>query len=137
MQEARKIRRRFGGVAEITALMVMLLAASAVPARAQTYKVLHDFGAITGDGSEPTGGLTLDPTTGSLYGVTPYGGYYGCGVMFKVEPTGKESVVYYFTGTTDGCNPYNVTLVRGAADNFYGATDSGGAHGWGNGVQNQ
>jgi uncharacterized repeat protein (TIGR03803 family) len=129
MREVRKIGGRFGAVAGVAALG--MLVASTIPAQAQTYKVLHDFGEVSGDGEQPTGGLTLDPTTGSLYGVTPYGGYGGCGVLFKVDPSGKESVVYYFTGETDGCNPYNVTLVRDTAGNLYGTTDSGGAHGWG------
>src|SRR5579862_7839525 len=61
---------------------------------------------------------------GNLYGTTLYGGSTacgatGCGVVFKVTPTGTESVLYYFEGGTDGFYTRG-TLVRDSQGNLYG-----------------
>jgi uncharacterized repeat protein (TIGR03803 family) len=88
------------------------------------FKVLHSF---TGgaDGAIPFAGLVGDPA-GNLYGTTYFGGAtsacyppYGCGVVFKLSPSGTETVLYSFTGL-DGFNPNG--LVRDAAGNLYGTT---------------
>ena len=47
--------------------------------------------------------------------------------MFKVDNTGNETVLYSFTGGTDGAFPY-AGLVRDSKGNLYGATDFGGSH---------
>lgn len=67
--------------------------------------VLYQF---TGsDGSEPTGGLTMD-SAGNLYGTTYLGGNsacdsgLGCGLVFKLDPSGNETVLYCFSGGADG-----------------------------------
>jgi uncharacterized repeat protein (TIGR03803 family) len=67
--------------------------------------VLHRF---TGgaDGGEPYAGVIRD-SKGNLYGTTLAGGGtgcngYGCGVIFKVSTTGKETVLYSFSGGADG-----------------------------------
>ena len=78
------------------------------PASAATLKVLHEF---TGpDGSDPTGGVVIDPTTGVVYGTTPYGGS-GDGTVFSLTPpvggTGKWKLqtIYAFQGGLDGSRP--------------------------------
>jgi uncharacterized repeat protein (TIGR03803 family) len=81
------------------------------------------------DGGNPYAGVIRD-SAGNLYGTTLYGGSsncqpYGCGVVFKVDPTGHETVLYSFTGGTDGGNPY-AGVKRDSAGNFYGTTRSGG-----------
>jgi uncharacterized repeat protein (TIGR03803 family) len=81
------------------ALVVMLIAQVIVAtpsAQAQTYKVLYSF---TGgaDGAFPFGALVGDHA-GNLYGTTPYGGASGYGTVFKLDTTGKETVLYSFTG---------------------------------------
>jgi uncharacterized repeat protein (TIGR03803 family) len=85
--------------------------------------VLHAF---TGgaDGDRPSGTLIRDKT-GNLYGVTSYGGKSGSGVVFKLDREGKETVLYNFTGTTDGNRPGG-SLIRDQAGNFYGETLAGG-----------
>jgi uncharacterized repeat protein (TIGR03803 family) len=88
--------------------------------------------AFTGkaDGSVPYAGLVRD-SDGNLYGTTQWGGDVsacrssGCGTVFKVDPTGKETVLYAFTGAADGASPQG-SLVRDAAGNLYGAAQSGG-----------
>lgn len=91
-------------------------------------RVLHTFGKPPG-GEEPSGGL-LD-VAGNFYGVTVYGGTvnsnctFGCGVVYRVSNNGKYSVLYRFTGGTDGALPSG-SLAEDASGNVYGATDSGG-----------
>ena len=68
---------------------------------------------------------------GNFYGVTVYGGTvnsnctFGCGVVYRVSNSGKYSVLYRFTGGTDGALPSG-SLTEDASGNVYGATDSGG-----------
>ena len=88
------------------ALVVMLIAQVIVAtpsAQAQTYKVLYSF---TGgaDGAFPFGALVGDHA-GNLYGTTPYGGASGYGTVFKLDTTGKETVLYSFTGGRTGHFP--------------------------------
>jgi len=86
--------------------------------------VLYSFGSITGDGANPIGGVVLD-AQGSLYGTTFGGGAFGAGTVFKLDTTGKETVLYSFTGSPDGANPY-AGVVRDAEGNLYGTTLWGG-----------
>jgi uncharacterized repeat protein (TIGR03803 family) len=70
------------------------------------YKVLYSFSGP--DGSGPSSSLTLD-IWGNLYGTTNGGGefcvpYGGCGVVFKLDPNGKETVLHSFSGM-DGNDP--------------------------------
>jgi len=92
--------------------------------------VLYTFaGGI--DGAKPDGPLLRD-AAGNLYGVaaiggdTPYCNGYGCGVVFRLDPAGKESVLYTFQGSPDGSYPHG-GLVRDEAGNFYGITTTGGS----------
>jgi len=88
--------------------------------------------AFTGfsDGGGPIGNPLLD-SAGNLYGVTQFGGqgpcpFFGCGVVFKVDPTGHETVLYSFTGFSDGSEP-TAGVIRDSAGNLYGTTSGGGA----------
>ncbi|HXM21194.1 MAG TPA: choice-of-anchor tandem repeat GloVer-containing protein [Terriglobales bacterium] len=93
--------------------------------------VLYSFKGGT-DGVTPYAGLIRD-AAGNLYGTTPWGGDPTCsdgiggrcGVVFKVDSTGKETVLYRFKGA-DGDGPYRGSLVRDAAGNLYGTTSYGG-----------
>lgn len=83
------------------------------------------------DGAEPYGGLVED-AAGNFYGTTYYGGSgtcgspsTGCGTVFKLDNTRHETVLYSFTGGADGAFP-PAGLVRDAAGNLYGITESGG-----------
>ena len=84
----------------------------------------YSFKGPPGDGADPIGGLVLD-TAGNVYGTTYLGGTSNLGTVFKVRTTGKESVLYNFSGGTDGANPY-AGMVRDAAGNLYGTTVAGG-----------
>ena len=104
-------------------------------AQPPTYGVLYTFTGETADGLLPFafgGDPILDPE-GNLYGTTPYGGdltCHGCGVVFKVDRTGKETVFYTFTGGVDGSQPA-AGVIRDEASNLYGTTYFGGTYGAG------
>jgi len=102
------------------ALLIGLVAASP-RAHSQTFSVVHKF--AWSDGANPLGGLTVDGTT--LYGTTSSGGKYGVGTVFEIESSGKEAVLYEFTGGKDGGNPEAALIQIGG--NFYGTTTAGGA----------
>ncbi len=97
--------------------------------------VLHSFTANTQppyDGVEPLGGLAF--YKGNLYGTTPLGGEYdaeGYGTIYEITEKGAETVLYAFTGGTDGANPEWVTPVFDKEGNLYGTT-LGGSYGNGN-----
>jgi uncharacterized repeat protein (TIGR03803 family) len=89
--------------------------------------VLYSFTGMNGDGANPVAGLTFD-TAGNLYGTTENGGQCvsGCGTVFKLDPSGKETVLYSFTGMNgDGANPV-AGLNLDTAGNLYGTTENGG-----------
>ena len=88
--------------------------------------VLHSFASDGKDGYRPYTGLAIDGA-GNLYGTTYSGGASNYGTVFKVTPSGTETVVYSFKGGTDGCNPYgNSVVLRNGF--LYGATAGCGAH---------
>jgi len=93
-----------------------------------TETVLYSF---TGgaDGSQPEAGLIQDPE-GNLYGTTYYGGAPENGVVFELDTTGTETVLYSFAGGADGSNPY-AGLIRDSAGNLYGTARFGGISGSG------
>jgi uncharacterized repeat protein (TIGR03803 family) len=90
--------------------------------------VLYSF---TGgnDGGNPEGSVVMD-SAGNLYGTTEVGGTNGDGTVFKLDPSGKESVLHSFTGP-DGAGPYGTNLAMDAMGNLYGTTERGGAYSWG------
>lgn len=81
------------------------------------------------DGEYPSAGLVRD-AAGNLYGTTNSGGASGDGMVFKVSPAGKETVLHSFKGGKDGEYPY-ASVIRDAAGHLYGTTYGGGASGWG------
>ena len=116
-------------VAVIVVLSVIVLSGQElkhVPPAAPTYIVLHTFVGSPADGAVPYAGLTPDGA-GNLYGTTFYGGAHNDGVVFKLSPTGTETILHSFTGyPNDGGVPW-AGLIRDAAGNLYGTTRQGGA----------
>jgi uncharacterized repeat protein (TIGR03803 family) len=95
---------------------------------------LHNF--MGGNGKQPLAGL-LRSTEGNLYGTTTYGGdgakvcggvTIGCGVIFKLDGAGKETVLHRFKGTPDGFQPQPL-LVEDTSGNLFGTTTLGGTSG--------
>jgi uncharacterized repeat protein (TIGR03803 family) len=74
----------------------------------------------------PIGGLLRDKA-GNLYGTTSQGGSSNDGVLFKISPRGKETILHTLTGSTkDGKYPSYTNLLMDAQGNLYGVTEEGG-----------
>jgi uncharacterized repeat protein (TIGR03803 family) len=92
--------------------------------------ILYSFAGGT-DGSHPAGNLTFD-AAGHLYGTTTAGGGgncpEGCGTVFELTPASggwTESVIYSFTGGSDGRQPYS-GLILSKQGTLYGTASLGG-----------
>jgi uncharacterized repeat protein (TIGR03803 family) len=89
-------------------------------------KVLYSF-AGGKDGERPTGGLVA--VNGTLYGTTSLGGTgkcasdEGCGTVFKIATSGKETVLYSFKGISTGDGPEGGLAYVGGA--LYGTAVQG------------
>jgi uncharacterized repeat protein (TIGR03803 family) len=101
--------------------------------------VLHSFPTGTFDGDDPMGGLVMDNRGTHVYGVTYLGGNHralcglsGCGIIFRVTPTGEEQIVYRF-GEKDGLSGSKpqVGLIADPEGDFYGTATFGGTNGTG------
>jgi uncharacterized repeat protein (TIGR03803 family) len=97
-----------------------------------TQTIIHAF---TGgnDGSGPGARLTVDQS-GNVYGMTPIGGAYGLGTIYKIrqEPNGPWSfkVIHAFTGGADGgSGSAGRMILRNGI--LYGAATTGGTYGSG------
>src|SRR5271156_6257968 len=99
------------------------------------FSLLHNF---TGppDGANSAAGLVED-AVGNLYGTTSQGGItggacgsVGCGIVFKMDQSGNETVLHSFDGQPDGASPL-AGLVLDAAGNMYGTTSLGGTANFG------
>ncbi len=97
------------------------------------------------DGESPLRPMTVGPN-GTFYGTTGAGGEGSCsflsapecGVVFNAGPNPTpqrnpllkfhESVLYRFTGGSDGASPFSTVIFDGSG-NIYGTTAAGGSHG--------
>ncbi len=125
MKKSTPICPKHFALSSVVVIAALLVSPSAP---AQTYTILHTF---TGpDGASPGGPLIRD-AAGNLYGSTYYGGNgnlcggtVGCGTVFKLSPSGVETLLYTFSGGADGAFPRG--LFRDAAGNLYGLASQGG-----------
>ncbi|HEY1612928.1 MAG TPA: choice-of-anchor tandem repeat GloVer-containing protein [Rhizomicrobium sp.] len=89
-----------------------------------TFAVLYSF-AGGNDGATPLSAPLVD-SHGNLYGVTETGGgACNCGIVYKLSPKGKETVLHAFTGQPDGFDPF-APLAMDKGGNLYGTTLDGG-----------
>ncbi|HEX4080649.1 MAG TPA: choice-of-anchor tandem repeat GloVer-containing protein [Rhizomicrobium sp.] len=93
-----------------------------------TETVLYSFDGAAG-GSDPNAGVTIDPSTGDLYGTTTFGGSdacrNGCGVLYELASDGTYTVLRTFNEDTDGRYPAG-QLLRDKKGNLFGIATSGG-----------
>ncbi len=100
---------------------------------------LHEF-IGGGDGGNPVARLIVGPD-GTLFGTTSQGGGsgcggIGCGTVFNLRPPARavgnilggftETVIYRFSGGSDGGSPRGADLIFDHAGNLYGTTLFGG-----------
>ncbi len=86
-------------------------------------RVLYSFGTGSGpDGVFPVAGLVI--LGGAFYGTAFSGGEHGFGVVFKVDKSGNERLLYSFKGGNDGDAPSAALVAYKGA--LYGTTLNGG-----------
>jgi len=123
--------------AKIVCALMMVASISSVNAqeRSQSWTLTPLYTFLgEADGASPSE-VGLDPA-GNLYGITTFGGDAGCGqsggcgVAFKLNARGQESILHTFTAPPDGATSY-VGLLRDSSGVFYGETLNGGSNGAG------
>jgi uncharacterized repeat protein (TIGR03803 family) len=99
-----------------------------------TETTLYSFSGGS-DGEYPSSEVVFDQA-GNMYGTTYSGGVGSqrcngsCGVVYKLTPSSGgwiESVIYSFSGGSDGANPY-AGVVFDKRGNLYGTTTYGGMY---------
>jgi uncharacterized repeat protein (TIGR03803 family) len=108
--------------------MVSFSVMCAIGLHAQSYKVLHSFGAA-GDASNPGSPMVLGQQ-GNVYGTALNGGPGGSGIVFELSPNGDgtwgESILHSFDAAGD--NP-EASLALDVQGHLYGATPGSGNDG--------
>lgn len=115
-----------------TAVTLKINAAGTTPTAAFT--AYYDFTttqATSNPGANPNSPLVEGPD-GDFYGTLQFGGLGtsptcsdGCGAIFRASIPGTATILYQFTGQSDGYEPV-AGLVLGTDGNFYGSTAGGG-----------
>lgn len=112
----------------VTFATLVLLAAAAGSAHAQTFSVVYNFGSQLNDPYSPFySGIIAQGRDGNLYGTAPGGAINGAGAVFNLTSAGTLKVLYSFDAS-NGWYPYS-GLTLGTDGNFYGTTVQGGASG--------
>ena len=117
-------------IAALARFVVILIVAAAVPSQAQlpTPTVLYGFQQLPTDVIEPAGPIAQG-RDGNLYGVGVNRGANNRGGVYKITPSGAESLLVSFpTSYAEGSC---LGLTLGMDGNFYGTCYGGGANGFG------
>jgi uncharacterized repeat protein (TIGR03803 family) len=92
-------------------------------------RTIYTFKGDPADGQLPIAGLVRDKQ-GNLYGTTDGGGPSDDGTVFKVTPSGIETMLHDFVGRSDGQDPHS-SLALDAKGSLYGTAPDGGHFGQG------
>jgi uncharacterized repeat protein (TIGR03803 family) len=84
--------------------------------------ILYSFSGA--DGAAPMDAPIIDKA-GNLAGTTSLGGAMNQGTVFEFAPDGTETLLYSFTGRSDGGFPL-AGVIADKAGNLYGTTEEGG-----------
>ena len=89
-----------------------------------SFAILHSFAGYPGDGSAPSGSLTLSAST--LYGMTSSGGSTGWGMVFRLNSDGTGYTnLHNFANDSNGRSPYGSLTLSGST--LFGMTGFGGS----------
>ncbi len=110
----------------ILGTLLLTLTLAALPAQAQTYTVVYNFGSNANDPVNLIGGpnLIAQGRDGNFYSMSNGGGTAAHGTAFKITPSGTVTVLASFAWT-NGLYPIG-GLILGTDGNLYGATEWGG-----------
>jgi len=102
-----------------------------------TFTIVHSFGdgSVANDGTLPAAGLIQD-AQGNFYGTTPGGGSANDGAVFKITPSGVETILHSFgdgTVSNDGLSS-TAPLVFGPDGYLYGTTQTTGTQNYTSGA---
>jgi len=87
--------------------------------------VLHSFTGNFTDGVSPYGAGVILDKLGDIYGTTEVGGYWGYGTVFKITPSGTETILHSFNPNgVDGYDPLAALVFKNNI--LYGTTSGGG-----------
>ena len=93
-------------------------------------KLLYSFDdSNANDGADPDAGLFMD-SRGNLYGTTSVGGANGVGTIFHLAPDGSETLLYSFSGSSDGAIPEGGLILDeslGGKTHLFGSPTVGGS----------
>jgi uncharacterized repeat protein (TIGR03803 family) len=115
-----------GNLYGTTDITIFELSPPAIPGGAWTETILYTFGTSA---FGPTGNLIFDKA-GNLYGTTTFGPS-PVGTVYQLSPpltpggSWTFTVIYNFTGGTDGGSPQSGVIID-SAGRLYGTTSSGG-----------
>jgi uncharacterized repeat protein (TIGR03803 family) len=90
-----------------------------------TESVLYSFKGYPSDFAYAASGL-FQADAGSFYGTTEFGGPENKGTIFKISPSGIETVLYSFGSLANDPAGGFSPLVEDNAGNFYGVAGFGG-----------
>jgi uncharacterized repeat protein (TIGR03803 family) len=113
------------------ALALSFYLSACLPAATQVLRTVFTFDGS--NGIAPASMALIQGIDGNYYGTTMRGGEFSSGTVFKLSPSGNESVLYSFCSLpncADGAGPY-AGLVQASDGNFYGTTYQGGLYGYG------
>lgn len=113
------------GAALALGALILAVAWAAIPAHAQTYKVIYNFGTHTGDPVTPGAGpdFIAQGRDGNFYSMSWQGGS-DRGAAFKITPSGRLTVLANFI-ISNGDYPIG-GLNLGTDGSLYGTTNQGG-----------
>jgi len=91
--------------------------------------VIYSFTGVR-DGALPSSWSLIIDNTGNIYGTTFAGGTSGCfgggcGVVYKINAAGKETVLHFFSDKNGGGTAPK-SLLQDSNGNLYGSTTRGG-----------
>ena len=114
---------RYGGIDNFGTIF-----RATIPDATNTTGTLGTLAEITGAlaGDYPESDL-IQATDGNFYGATYSGGTTSNGTFFQVTPSGVYTVLYNFTGDSDGGSPLR-GVVQGYDGAFYGVATTGGTY---------
>lgn len=98
------------------------------------FKTVFNFDGT--DGYTPIYMFLTQGIDGNFYGTTEFGGSHDAGTVFKITPTGQETVLFNFCSDQVGnicplgAYPY-AGVIQASDGNFYGTTSQGGQAGEG------